>query len=109
MDLNTSVGKRLKHLRKSKGLTQEHLAEKCNISVHHISGLERGLHSVSLSTLEHISLVLGVSIRDFFEPEKKRKKTDLDNSIDILLKYLYKMNSSNVKFLTLIAKRLKNS
>lgn len=106
MDLNKAIGKRIKQLRKSKGLTQEQLAEKCTVSVHHISGLERGLHSPSLAMLERMAHILGVSIRDFFEPEMQKKKTDLDVSVDILLKYLYRMKADDLKLLTLMARRI---
>lgn len=107
MELNKAIGQQLKALRRSRGLTQENLAEKCNLSVHHISGLERGQHAPSLASLELLAGILGVSIGDFFIPSQKARKSDLDKAIDVLLKYLYKMKASDVRFLTLMAKRFK--
>ncbi|MEW6686229.1 MAG: helix-turn-helix transcriptional regulator [Candidatus Edwardsbacteria bacterium] len=109
MNLKKSLGVQIKSLRKAKGLTQEQLAERCNLSVHHISGIERGLHAPSLTTLENLSRTLDIPIREFFECPPRKKKTERERAIEILLKYLFKMKPSTVKFLTNIAKKLKNT
>ncbi len=44
-------GKRIAELRKEKGLTQEQLAEKLNISTSNLGKLERGLQSFSIVLL----------------------------------------------------------
>jgi transcriptional regulator with XRE-family HTH domain len=109
MDLNKTVGIQIRLHRKARGLTQEQLAEKCNLSVHHISGIERGIHSPSLLTLEHIASVLNVQIYEMFNISGKKKKGELDRTIDVLLKHLYKMKPSTVLFLTKIARKLKDT
>ncbi|MBI4725614.1 helix-turn-helix transcriptional regulator [candidate division TA06 bacterium] len=38
-----TLGLKIRGLRKARGLTQEQLAEKCNLSVHHISGMGKRL------------------------------------------------------------------
>lgn len=108
MNINKTLGCKIKYLRKARGLTQEQLAERCNLSVHHISGMERGLHAPSIGTLENLAVSLNVPIRDFFELATKKKKSEQDRSIDNLLKYLYKTKPSTIKFITAIAKRIKN-
>ena len=45
------VGKRIQSARLSKGLTQEQLAEKCNVSTNHISSIETGNSSFSFPLL----------------------------------------------------------
>lgn len=52
-------GKRIAKLRKERGLTQDQLAEKLNISTSNLGKLERGLQGLSIDLL--------VEIRCFFE------------------------------------------
>ena len=62
------VGKNIKKQRKIKGLTQKELAERCNYSENFIGDLENNtFKTCSLNTLYHISKVLGVHIKTFFE------------------------------------------
>ena len=56
------VGQKIKNKHKQCGLTQEQLAEKCDISVSYIAHIERGTKSLSLETAVKVSNVLDVSI-----------------------------------------------
>ena len=56
----TFVSGRIKSLRKSKGFTQEELAQRTGLPQSHISKLENGKHSPSAMTLEKIARALGV-------------------------------------------------
>lgn len=69
MDLKNRVGLRIKTLRKERGLTQEELAEKIDRTKDAVSNLERGLSLPSFETLETMSKVFDVPIRDFFDLE----------------------------------------
>jgi transcriptional regulator with XRE-family HTH domain len=60
------VGKKIKEIRKKKSLTIQDLAEKAGVSVGHISRLENGLKSPTISTLERLSKALDVPIVYFF-------------------------------------------
>ena len=62
-----AFGKKLVEIRKAKGLTQEELAEKCNISVRTIQRIESGLVKPRAFTIKTISSTLGF---DFFETSK---------------------------------------
>jgi len=55
-----AVGKRIKQAREVKGLTQEQLAEKVNLSASHMSGIERGIKPTKLETFFEIVNVLEV-------------------------------------------------
>ena len=56
------IGERLKKARKDKGLTQEELAEKLDISIAFLSRVERGNAKVNLKRLTQIGEILtGVS------------------------------------------------
>ena len=67
------IGEKLKSLRQEKLLTQNELADRCELSKGFISQLERDLTSPSLSTLEDILEVLGTNIRDFFNETQQEK------------------------------------
>lgn len=60
------IGNKLKELRVLKGLTQEELADRAELSKGFISQLERNLTSPSIATLMDILQCLGTSIGDFF-------------------------------------------
>ena len=63
------IGNRLKELRVLKGLTQEELADRSELSKGFISQLERNLTSPSIATLMDILQCLGTSIGEFFTEE----------------------------------------
>ncbi|MDD2958389.1 MAG: XRE family transcriptional regulator [Lachnospiraceae bacterium] len=60
------IGYKLKELRVAKGLTQEELANRCELSKGFISQLERDLTSPSIATLVDILQCLGTDLKDFF-------------------------------------------
>lgn len=64
MKQDNTFGKKLKLLRKSKGLTQEQLAEMANVHEKHISKLELGLYKPSYNTLKKIYKALDLDIED---------------------------------------------
>ena len=68
-----SIGAKLKELRVCKGLTQEELADRAELSKGFISQLERDLTSPSIATLMDILQCLGTSIGEFFNeaPEEQ--------------------------------------
>lgn len=75
--LKIKFGKRLKELRKSKGITQEQIAEIVNIEPPNISKIECGMHFPQPEKIEKIANALGVEIKDLFEFEHFKKKQEL--------------------------------
>ncbi|ADL06409.1 helix-turn-helix domain-containing protein [Lacrimispora saccharolytica] len=67
------IGAKLKELRVLKGLTQEELADRAELSKGFISQLERDLTSPSIATLLDILQCLGTSVGEFFNesPEEQ--------------------------------------
>jgi len=63
------IGKKLKELRVGKGLTQEELADRAELSKGFISQLERDLTSPSIATLVDILQCLGTDLKEFFSEE----------------------------------------
>ena len=68
-----SIGGKLKELRILKGLTQEELADRAELSKGFISQVERDLTSPSIATLMDILQCLGTTIGEFFNeaPEEQ--------------------------------------
>lgn len=61
---NSEFGKRLKELRKSKGYTQQVLAEKADIDEKHLSRVENGKYFPSYATLNKLLTALGVTLEE---------------------------------------------
>ena len=62
MDVKCIFGKNLKFYRKAKHLSQEQLSEKVDISVKHLSSIERGLTFVSADLLSKLASSVEVPI-----------------------------------------------
>ena len=68
------IGMSLRQLRQMRGLTQEELADRCELSKGFISQVERNLASPSIATLIDMLECLGTNLSDFFS-EKSDEKT----------------------------------
>ena len=60
------IGALLRKLRLEKKLSMKALGDRCEVSSSFLSQAERGLCSISISTLERICVALGVSMAEFF-------------------------------------------
>ncbi|HLG46963.1 MAG TPA: helix-turn-helix transcriptional regulator [Reyranella sp.] len=72
MDMRKLVGRNVRRLRLSKGLTQERLAEICGFSQQYISGLEQGHRNPTVVTVYEIASALSVSYLELMRPPRKR-------------------------------------
>ena len=72
-NLKTAFGENLKYIRKSKGYTQEKLAEFLGISHRQLSRIESGDNFPSVETLEKISLYLETDLKTLFDFEWDKK------------------------------------
>ena len=68
-----NIGQKIRTYRLQLGLTQEELAGRCELTKGYISQLENDVSSPSISTLEDILNVLGVSLPQFFAEQKEEK------------------------------------
>jgi transcriptional regulator with XRE-family HTH domain len=71
MTIKVCFGTNLKQYRKEKHLSQEQLSEKVDISIKHLSALERGLTFVSAELLEKLSESLEIPAFYFFVKDKE--------------------------------------
>jgi transcriptional regulator with XRE-family HTH domain len=92
MDIKSIFGENLKFYRKAKHLSQEQLSEKVDISVKHLSSIERGLTFVSADLLEKLALSVEIPVFCFFINKREIFYSDtMLNTIDrIIEKHLIK-------------------
>ena len=75
------IGKKLRELRISKGLTQEYVANMANVNTSHISNIENNRVKISLSTLIHVCNALNTTIDYVLSEEYLDSLSALDHSI----------------------------
>jgi transcriptional regulator with XRE-family HTH domain len=75
------VGIRIKHLRKTKGISQEKLSEKIGMSSKYLSSIERGKENPTFDTFIKLAKALNIEISELFN------YTD-DKSVQESKKYL---------------------
>ena len=66
-DLLRKLGARIKEERKVRGLTQEQLAEKVEITPRYLSRLEGGQQSPSIETLTKLAGIFEIELQELFD------------------------------------------
>ncbi|CAM4470324.1 helix-turn-helix domain-containing protein [Paenibacillus typhae] len=89
-DALNKIGKRIREIRKARGLSQEALGEKCGFTFSYIGGIERAENNVSIKNLEKIANALNVELYEFFidlkaERQLSKKLDEFDDVLDMLL------------------------
>ena len=69
------IGEKIRRLRIEKQLTQEELANRCELSKGFISQVENDLTSPSIATLIDILEILGTNLTEFFSEASEEKVT----------------------------------
>ena len=100
------IGQNIRRFRRNRGLTQEQLAERINISVPHMSHIETGSTKLSLPVLVDISDVLNVSTDELLNSDGVMKR---DSKYEEVIRILEQCNYTEVEILTEILKGAKNS
>jgi transcriptional regulator with XRE-family HTH domain len=74
MDMRRLVGRNVLRIRKSKGITQETLAEISGFSQQYISGLEKGQRNPTVVTVYELSVALGVNFIELLKPDTQVRR-----------------------------------
>jgi transcriptional regulator with XRE-family HTH domain len=74
-ELRHLFGRRVRVLRRGRDVTQEKLAEKCDLSPEYISHIERGKASPSFDVIAGLSVELGVSPGSLFDFSGMEERT----------------------------------
>ena len=67
------IGEKIRRLRKAREMTQEELANRCELTKGFISQVERDLTSPSIATLIDMMECLGTNLQDFFNEKVEEK------------------------------------
>lgn len=83
------IGSFLRELRTEKGLTQEQLAEKLNVSIRTVSRWENGNNMPDLSIVVELADFYDIDIRELFNGERKNEKMneDLKETLEAVAEY----------------------
>lgn len=81
MNIKKQLGLKIKRMRQKRGFTQEQLAEKIDIAVRTMSGIETGENFVTADTLEKILNTLNISSSELFAFDHIRPQDDLKTEI----------------------------
>lgn len=108
MKLSKLLGQKLKEIREFNGLTQQELAELCDMHTTSIGMIEIGKRTPSLSTLELMVEKLNIDFKDLFDFEKEYCLDESNNKLKIDLgRAVYNFNEKQLKHMISHAKAIK--
>lgn len=90
------IGERIQKARKSRGLTQESMAEKLNVSIGYVSQVERGITKISLDLLGAISTILDCDVAAFVSESALHSHEYMESE---LLNEIRKLDQKKKKFI----------
>ncbi len=103
------LGEKIRRMRNQKGLTEEELADRCELTKGYISQLENDLNSPSIATLTDILAALGSNLAEFFREETQEKVVFTKNEFiekdadGVLLRWLIPNAQKNMMEPTAVA------
>lgn len=97
----TESGRRIKNLRKSRGLTQEAFADKVGLSYRSIADIERGYRGTSIDALIVINMLISLMITGKYEIVVVNKMKDLTDDLSDLNEFMKDTFAIGVHFFEL--------
>ncbi len=82
---NKSIGEIISSLRKEKGMTQNDLAEKMNVTDKAVSKWERNLSCPDINSIPKLAEILGTSVEDLLNAQVKKQANKIDDIVNISL------------------------
>lgn len=79
------IGERIKKVRKERGMTQEDLAEKMDVSIAFLSRIERGTSQINLKRLSQICGLLGITEGEILNGSSNNSDKYLNSEFSSLL------------------------
>ncbi len=98
LDMVEKIGRRIQHLRTSRGLTQGQLQKRSSVSRSYLSRIESSQMTPSLGTVEKLSKALGIGLNRFFIPDSCCEALLDDAFIQGLRPYLRQLNFEQWQF-----------
>jgi len=96
MSLKLLFGKKLKDLRKKRGLTQEKFAEMVDLETGSIGMIEIGQRAASFETIDKIASSLGINYYELFDFEELETQNTIEKAI---IKEINKLDEKTLKFI----------
>jgi len=82
-EIRTILAENIRRYRRSKNLSQEELAEKCDLHRTYVGSVERCERNVTLSTLELLASAFGISIPELLTNRECPETEKLDSSEEL--------------------------
>lgn len=82
--MQSQFGRRVRELRKARGLTQPALAERSGVAEKYLSDIERGQVNVSLALIARLADGLGVAAKELFPEPDSRSDDDRQVARDLV-------------------------
>jgi len=101
------VGEQIRYIRKARGLTQESLAERSDLSFSYISDVERGERNISMASLEKIIVALDVTPGEIFDFQNLDITPGIDDKrmiIEVIISLLMNRRTEEVRFIHQVTK-----
>ena len=99
------IGERIQRVRKSRGMTQEIMAEKLDVSIGYVSQVERGITKISLDLLGAISSILDCDIAELVTGSAKNSNEYMESE---LISEIRKLDGKKKRYILEIIKLTNN-
>lgn len=91
-------GKRLRTLRKSRGLTIEELGQAVGLGYKHVADLERAVKTPSFEAIERLAEALGAAPHELFQPdEPEDRRVNAEESLRQAIEIIQSQGSLELK------------
>ena len=90
---NKSIGEMISSLRKEKGMTQNDLAEKMNVTDKAVSKWERNLSCPDVNSIPKLAEILGTTVEELLNAQSKKE----DNKINEIVSNSQMMTNKSIK------------
>ena len=82
---NKSIGEIISDLRKEKGMTQNDLAQKMNVTDKAVSKWERNLSCPDVNSIPKLAEILGITVEELLNAQSKEENKKVDEIVNIAL------------------------
>ena len=82
---NKNLGEMISFLRKEKGMTQNELAEKMNVTDKAVSKWERNLSCPDVNSIPTLAEVLGITVEELLNAQTKKENNKINEIVNIAL------------------------
>lgn len=82
---NKSMGELITFLRKEKGMTQNDLAQKMNVTDKAVSKWERDLSRPDINSIPKLAEILGITVEELVNAQTKEENKKLDEIVNVAL------------------------